>query len=1174
VTSVGLSLPSIFTVSGTPVTTTGTLTGSLATQTANTIFAGPTAGIPAAPTFRSLVANDIPNLNASKITTGTLPITIGGTNGTATPTAGAVAYGTGSAYAFTTAGTSGQLLQSNGAGVPTWVNPPTFAGWGLTGNTGTVAGTNFIGTTEAQDLRIRTNNIERLAITSAGNVGIGITNPSARLQVLASGGTNPDANGILVANTTNSVGQDAIITARVAGTNAGDPYISFDIAGEAGYSLGIDNSDNNSFKLGGFWNGVDGNTLLTIQSGGNLGIGTTTPSQRLDVSGNIRFSGALMSNNLAGTTGQILTSQGAGVAPVWSNLSAFAWSLTGNAGTNPLTNYLGTSDAQPLNLRTNSQNRISISETGRVNILESGVFEDYSLRIQANQTAGLDNGILINRNSFNNFSNASIAFKTFTLSGDSSSGIISLKNDQLLDRGLQFITTTGGLPANAILFSFLDPTTARVMSILRNGNTAIGNVTPTERLHVAGNIRFSGALMPNNTAGTAGQVLTSAGAGLPPTWAPAGGSGWGLTGNAGTNPATNFIGTTDAQPLRFATGVGGVERMRIDAIGRVGIGSTIPTSLLGVYGGIPPTASLNEGVFMDIQNTLGVANHLSGIRFKVNSSTANERFNAALFYRLNGSVQGELNFAIKANSAPNISANEIRMTITELGNVGIGTTTPDQRLEVNGNMRIPDTDIFLRPASDQNHGLGWYGGGKLFNGVNVDGPVLYGFSGGGLGTNVSGTRNLALTWNSTGNVGIGTTTPQARMEVFGTTLSPTLASINNGVASLGAQRLRFSTGDVIDFGFQSTPQYAAWMQAGFNGTAEAILLNPLGGNVGIGIGNPTARVHINATGGSNPDQNGLYVFNASNSAGQDAILTTRVAGPAAGNPFVSFDVSGEAGFSIGIDNADANKLKFSSNWSSLSSSTRMTIDQSGNVGIGTSTPTTQGKFHVSLGDLAADGTAFYGIKWVTGNTMQAHMHRWGASNNALYVTNAGTNNLTGVFLATNATSWTSSSDRRLKENIVETTYGLNEILKLSVKEYNFKTTESKDKRIGFLAQEVYQVIPEIVHKGDDGEYRGSGNAEESAKLGFSPWGLDYTSMIPVLVKATQELHQQMEQLKKTSLSTAPPMSNDFKSSSSVGVNALSQPDLNFLINENAALKQRISTLEEKLNLLLQSKIKE
>lgn len=61
VTSVGLSLPAIFSVSGTPVTTAGTLTGSLANQSANTIFAGPTSGGAAAPTFRSLVASDIPS---------------------------------------------------------------------------------------------------------------------------------------------------------------------------------------------------------------------------------------------------------------------------------------------------------------------------------------------------------------------------------------------------------------------------------------------------------------------------------------------------------------------------------------------------------------------------------------------------------------------------------------------------------------------------------------------------------------------------------------------------------------------------------------------------------------------------------------------------------------------------------------------------------------------------------------------------------------------------------------------------------------------------------------------------------------------------------------------------------------------------------------------------------
>lgn len=61
VTSVGLSLPAIFSVSGSPVTTSGTLTGALANQNANLIFAGPNTGAASAPTFRSLVAADLPN---------------------------------------------------------------------------------------------------------------------------------------------------------------------------------------------------------------------------------------------------------------------------------------------------------------------------------------------------------------------------------------------------------------------------------------------------------------------------------------------------------------------------------------------------------------------------------------------------------------------------------------------------------------------------------------------------------------------------------------------------------------------------------------------------------------------------------------------------------------------------------------------------------------------------------------------------------------------------------------------------------------------------------------------------------------------------------------------------------------------------------------------------------
>lgn len=89
VTSVALAAPSILTVSGSPVTTAGTLTMTLATQSANAVLAGPTSGGAATPTFRALVADDIPNLSAAKITSGTLALARGGTGADLSATGGA-----------------------------------------------------------------------------------------------------------------------------------------------------------------------------------------------------------------------------------------------------------------------------------------------------------------------------------------------------------------------------------------------------------------------------------------------------------------------------------------------------------------------------------------------------------------------------------------------------------------------------------------------------------------------------------------------------------------------------------------------------------------------------------------------------------------------------------------------------------------------------------------------------------------------------------------------------------------------------------------------------------------------------------------------------------------------------------------------------------------------------
>ena len=91
-------------------------------------------------------------------------------------------------------------------------------------------------------------------------------------------------------NTTNSSGQDSILTLRVKGSSAGDPFLSFDSENEAGWAFGMDNSDSNKMKLSTSWSSVSTNTKLTIDTSGKVGIGTTSPGYMLDVNGDINMS--------------------------------------------------------------------------------------------------------------------------------------------------------------------------------------------------------------------------------------------------------------------------------------------------------------------------------------------------------------------------------------------------------------------------------------------------------------------------------------------------------------------------------------------------------------------------------------------------------------------------------------------------------------------------------------------------------------------------------------------------------------------------------------------------------------------------------------------------------------------------------------------------------------------
>lgn len=132
-----------------------------------------------------------------------------------------------------------------------------------------------------------------------------------------------------------------------------------------------------------------------------------------------------------------------------------------------------------------------------------------------------------------------------------------------------------------------------------------------------------------------------------------------------------------------------------------------------------------------------------------------------------------------------------------------------------------------------------------------------------------------------------------------------------------------------------------------------------------------------------------------------------------------------------------------------------------------------------------------------------------------------TDNTAGLSVGTSVSRWNAlysangvltTSDRSQKKNIQTLNYGLKEILKLKPVSYNWKKEfcnsltipdEEKDLKIGFLAQEVLKVIPEMVytqsyqHTSDD----------ETAPLELvnnKILGINYEELIPVLVKAKQE----------------------------------------------------------------------
>ena len=162
---------------------------------------------------------------------------------------------------------------------PNWVKffgGPSSGGWALTGNSGTTAGTNFIGTTDSIDFAIFTDNTERMRVLAGGNVGIGTISPAQSLDVV--GGAQFSNGEFDIYSHFNG------FTTFMDLNTANDNYIQHWRLLTGDYTSGNDEG----FKVQKFLSGSSATSYpFVIDTIDNVGIGEATPEARLHVSGGV-----------------------------------------------------------------------------------------------------------------------------------------------------------------------------------------------------------------------------------------------------------------------------------------------------------------------------------------------------------------------------------------------------------------------------------------------------------------------------------------------------------------------------------------------------------------------------------------------------------------------------------------------------------------------------------------------------------------------------------------------------------------------------------------------------------------------------------------------------------------------------------------------------------------------
>lgn len=259
--------------------------------------------------------------------------------------------------------------------------------WDLSGNSGTVPNTSFLGTTDNQDMVFRTNNTEKVRITANGNVGIGTLAPTTNLNIINAGTSGVNVSATATANTAlkleNSVNGQAVIQNFTAKNATGAIRVT-------GMGINPNFSTNGIFVI---TRATNSDFLLDL-SNGHIGIGTTPDFiSQLYVTGTAGAGSALRIVDGTQAAGRILGSDANGLAS-WkvNNIPTFVLSYStsstvlssvGIGGTSALPNFVATINTTP-----------GISFSGNTVNLATGVYQvNVSLEF-SNATNGGDCGVL------------------------------------------------------------------------------------------------------------------------------------------------------------------------------------------------------------------------------------------------------------------------------------------------------------------------------------------------------------------------------------------------------------------------------------------------------------------------------------------------------------------------------------------------------------------------------------------------------------------------------------------------------------------------------------------------------------------------------------------------------------------------------------------------------------